>query len=436
MNVLRRTLAGGLLLMLLCASVATAQVDMPPAAPRVPPDFEVHANHFRTADGTEVKTPSRVALAEALRRARPGDVIELHVQVKTISIAQGNPSHKHVAVRAAPFEDITIRGGTPEAGISNINLGNAGGGIVSLAFEDLLIDARKSQVGLIAYMGTTGGTIRLSRVRLWSGSKTKWGVRGHGSYGWVFEDCSFPGGGQEHAVYVDNVQGLVMRGCYARGWRRTMLQVVLRTYPHARPSTGDVWIENNKAENCGQDGAGSFTVAGHVGGTVYWIRNHVRSKFGTSAFVVYRDQKQYKLANPNADPQKRRVSGAGYVVDAEFNEEGQMVQPGYAVDHVVIVDPDAYLPSTDRPVLACGAVRKLEVFVGSAGYRSISSNKQALDVAHQGQRCDEVYLLSKYPPSTWRWRTSRGITADREPVNPAELWRESDLADGWTPQGE
>ena len=86
--------------------------------------------------------------------------------------------------------------------------------------------------------------------------------------------------------------------------------------------------------------------------------------------------------------------------------------------------------------MACGGVRKLEVFMGSSGYHSISSNKQALDVAHQGQRCDEVYLLSKYPPSTWRWRTARGITANREPINSAELWQESELADGWAPQEE
>jgi len=424
-----RSVAAGLCLAL-CAVLPARAQDAPPTER---PAFEVHASHYITAAGAEVSTPHRVALAEALVRARPGDVIELHVQVPTISIAQGNPNHKHVAVRAAPFEEITIRGATPEAGISNINLGDDGGGILSLAFEDLVIDARKGQVGLIAYMNTQGGTIRLSRVRLWSSPKTKWGVRGHGSYGWVFEDCTFLGGGQEHAVYVDNVQGLVMRHCFAQGWRRTMLQVVLRTYPHTRPSSGDVWIEGNKAENCGQDGAGAFTVAGHMGGTVYWVRNHVLSKYGTSAFVAYRDQKQYQLANPNAPPQERRVSGAGYVVDAEFDEQGRMVRPGFSMEHLVIVDPDAYLPTTDRPVIACGAVRKVEIVVSSTAFSSVHSNKQALDIAHQGQACDEVYLVSKEPPAAWSWRTPQGITANREPVVARELWQETEAADHWTP---
>lgn len=410
-----------------------APAQEPPAKPR--PAFEVHANHYVTADGKEVQTGQRTALAEALLRANPGDVIELHVQVSTISIAQGNPSHRHVAVRDRPFEGITIRGATPEAGISNINLGDTGGGIASLAFEDLVIDARKGQVGLIAYMNTQGGTIRLTRVRLWSSAKTKWGVRGHGSYGWVFEDCTFLGGGQEHAVYVDNVQGLVMRDCFAQGWRRTMLQVVLRTYPHTRPSSGDVWIENNKAENCGEDGAGSFTVAGHLGGTVYFVRNQVQSKFGTSAFVAYLDQKQYGLKNPHAPAQERRISGPGYVIGAEFDEEGRMLTPGFALEHLVIVDPSAYLPSTDRAVLACGAVRKLEIVISSEGFTSISSNKQALDIAHGGQPCDEVYLLSRRPPWSWNWRTPMRFSSDRTEFDPMELWQETEAADAWTAPG-
>ena len=112
---------------LACGGLARAQDDEPVAD--TGPDFEVHANHFVDAQGNTVTTGDRVALAEALQRALPGDVIELHTQVPTISIAQGNKNHRHVAIRSRPFEDITIRGGTPGAGISNINLGDAGGGI-------------------------------------------------------------------------------------------------------------------------------------------------------------------------------------------------------------------------------------------------------------------------------------------------------------------
>ena len=371
------------------------------------------------ADDVVTKTGSRPSLLAFLDQAADGDRVELFDQVQQVSIGVGNPNARWTVRRRQPLRNVTIRGGM-------IQLLEIGGRdfVDGLRFEMTTFDG-VGQRSVIAFMNSFGGLLEFIDCDWRTYPGTKWGVRGHGSYSWRFVGCRFPDGGQEHAIYVDNVQGFEAVDCTARGWKRTMIQLVVRTYPHHRPSKGDVLISRCRAYDCGAHGAGAFTIAGHVGGSVRIEECFVDSPHDTSAIVCYLDKKQKELEDPTAPVNQRKVVGPGFV-----NPNG------FAIDHLIVERCRFFLPSTKRNVMAIASCEQVDIVWDGSEDGRIASSKPALHLAYNGQRNGEVRLQGKDLPATWDWETPSKFMRNGTPIDPTALWHALEQAPPEDTSGE
>lgn len=412
-----------------------ALIIQPASAQQRPADILAQPGRIILADGSVVPT-QRESLAAALMIAQPGQVVGFDYALTYLTVASGDLGKRHTAIRPQPFADITVRGVGPGAQIDLLTLGDRGGGIAGLRFDHVRFNGRGRNTPVIGNTNAIGGALTFTDCTWMSNANTKWGIRLHGSFGPVrIVRCDFTEGGMEHAAYIDNVQGLVFGDNEIRGWLRSGIQLVQRTYPHTRPGTGNVYIFGNTILDTGYDGASAITLAGHggTGDRVYVglrpdgvIRpNRLDSPHRTGALVAYRDRKQYDLGHTATYPPNQRVvMGAGYMIDAVWDDAtGTLTDKGWAIDHLIVYEMHAVLPGADRSVMAVGGVRRLDVIGGMRDRDLIQAPKTALDIAHAGQACGEVRLIHHTnPPSAWPWYVPTRVWANRVPVDEDDYW--------------
>lgn len=307
------------------------------------------------------------------------------------------------------LEDAVVRGvsigqaKTP-AGKSNHNF----------SFEDMVVDARMLQVGLITFAGSVlPGYVRLNRVTFLSQNKklvnrTKWPVRGNSSgTRWEVEECHF-GDCQEHPLYLDSLQdGSFIRRCFARRAGRTFIQIVCRYSTKVGgedivPGGGTIYIQDNHGEDIGYytdedgtdlgEGASTITLAGHRG-TAVVSGNTIVDVDGRSggSLVAYMDRKMLQLDPADPNPKTSPIIGDGYAItDPEY--------PGmrFGMEKLILLGNSFVSDNADRDCVAVSGVKEVEIYPYSA-----NSNKCPLHLAHNGQKNGKVTFSGGKLPSEW-----------------------------------
>lgn len=237
----------------------------------------------------QVKTTNRYGqplsnpLAEALRNARPGDVIGCRGALPGVSIGGGNPNHDYVAYwpNGLPIQDVAVvtdDGAPQQASISGLTIASDLGGIEGLSFWGLdLRNKSYSRSPVLVAMGHRTGKLAVLSCAFvpedpnaWNGWGKMWGVRAHGlldALELIDNDC---GDGQEHPVcYTDNLgwrTGRRSRIMYnrvgPRGGGRTCIQLTNRQ--QSGPSGGGVWdVESNDLRVVDAGGGYAITIVGN-----------------------------------------------------------------------------------------------------------------------------------------------------------------------------
>jgi hypothetical protein len=147
----------------------------------------------------------------------------------------------------------SVVGMSSDAKISGFQLwdklsGTPWGGIASVRFEALRIEAQGAACVQTANSITTGGTVRIYDCAFlkdpddggaFGGFGYKWGIRGHGPVRWDIRNCPFVPV-QEHCVYIDSPQGdSYIEGITHVKSGSTAIQVVNRAFDCPLPSHPD-----------------------------------------------------------------------------------------------------------------------------------------------------------------------------------------------------
>jgi hypothetical protein len=385
--------------------------------------------------GQQIQLGTKTALAAAAIVSERGSQITVHGAHNGLNLAFGSASGKDAAIRSTPFDFDLIAGDA--FSIRWWALGDSGGGIAGFGIHGALHKSKGVQRPCQVAMGSQVGRVSVVGCAFETDAFTQFTLRFHGSAGPIeIRGNSAPGPVQEHFTYFDNVQGLVYVDNYAALCPRTMLQLDCRFWPHKRPSSGDVYIAGNVAERCGKDGAWVFTLAGHVGGTVFYgMRpngvmdpNQVIDCVGGGAALAVLDQKQYQLAHPelNGAQNQLPILGVGYMLDAEF-KDGKITKRGFGVESLVVYYPSADCDAIDTAAFAFGAVRSLQITSDPRGPATIRTNKAAIDLAHNGQTNGKIELLGRVAPSTWGFVNTTGKAwreGSKLGIDPDVYWKE------------
>lgn len=341
---------------------------------------------------TEVVYPvgTKDAIPTALMLSRAGDTIGVLGRHKLFKLGVGDGSRRNEAVRAGGFIGNSVVGLDPDSTVEGITFGKSCQ-VQDIALEDLILDIQQ-QFGIQVMLGTMDyGTLSFRRLSILATPAFTTSVcRGHGSAGWIFEDCHMHGGVHEHALaYVDSPQGFVARRCTAEHGKRTMIQVVERNYsdmngvtwPWTR-GTGEVLIEDCEAVDCGQNGGSAFTIAGFDGdGGVTFRRLRVTDEVGTSAgaVVVYADGKLMSWMPPD----RLGACKSFRLIGGQFN----MLGGGAAGE------------DEDRDVVSISGCRDVTI----TPFAAWSDNRSALHLSYNGEPNGVVQFKGRKPPSQWDW---------------------------------
>jgi len=320
----------------------------PPLAELGPPTILVDSKGLRFVDSSRGKpiARTRLALAEAIRRARPGDVIGVRGDLgheRPIQVGGGTRGSKDYRAdwKGRPIEGLAIVGlGKQRSSvIAGLELwgtygdGSPSGGVRELRLENLSIRAAEhTRQGIIVPKGQTIGRLTVKDCNFlgaWKGGYRgfgqKWGIRGAGRASYDLRDCHC-GPVQEHFLYLDSPQG----DCYfvqlsmESSWR-TMIQVVNRARDNPGPaSRGILLMEDCHAQGIRGEGGGAFTIAGHLGAVI--LRNCSVRDSGHGALVIWSD------ANPKHGVYLERAS------DGTLYSTKRVLIDGFEVD----------LPDADR----------------------------------------------------------------------------------------
>jgi hypothetical protein len=236
--------------------------------------------------GAPIKV-TKLALAEAIRRARPGDVIGVDGQLgreRPIQVGGGTKGQKSNRAdwKGRAISDLTIIGlGKKRSSvIAGLELwqtygdGSPSGGVHSLRLQNLTLRASEhTRQPIIIPKGHTIGrltivdcTFRGAAGDSFGGFGQKWGIRsaGRGSFDIRNSHCAKV---QEHFLYLDSPQGdnYFIGLSMEKSWR-TMIQLVNRERNNPGPAgAGRVLIEDCHAKGIRGEGGGAFTIAGHLG---------------------------------------------------------------------------------------------------------------------------------------------------------------------------
>lgn len=296
-----------------------------------------------------------LALAEAIRRARPGDVIGVQGQFgaeRPIQVGGGTRGMKGYRAdwKGRAIRDLTIVGLDPgrTTVIAGLELwqtygdGSVSGGVESLRLQNLSLRASEhTRQPIIIPKGQTIGRLTVVDCNFrgairggYKGFGQKWGIRsaGRGSFDIRNSHCEKV---QEHFLYLDSPQGdnFFIGLSMEKSWR-TMIQLVNRSKDNPGPAgAGRVLIEDCHASGIRGEGGGAFTIAGHLGQVV--LRNCSVRESGHAAVVVWSD------ASP---------AHGVYLTRAE---SGQL----YSTQSVEIDGLEVDLPDADRALLQVSGCR-------------------------------------------------------------------------------
>ncbi len=286
---------------------ATWRVELNPAYPAQPNTYRI----VRLLDGVIFDRDTRYnlplddrALADAIRRAAPNQIIEIGPGSDLAGVSVGGTDVGKIycaywGPATGPFQqirDLTIRSQIPSAPakvrgfkVSGYVRNNSGvtfaHGPVSMRFEQLELHY---EGGLYIWDTPIGDAERHGLFEFWDvqfigagtyggGDDTKSALRG--AYArWDFQRCRFPTA-NEHSIYVDAPQGGFRAiDCYntsnaglgSARLGRTFIQIVGRSQVNTDaaggpPGFGTVLIENCVATKAGGNGGAAFTIAGFLG---------------------------------------------------------------------------------------------------------------------------------------------------------------------------
>lgn len=243
-------------------------------------------------------------MAEAIKRAVPGEVIGVRGEHAPFSIGTGNATHMDVGFWPGhqPVESVSIVAdddAPSEPVFRGLTLGNALGGIDDLTLYGLLLTNdfhaavtqpawSDRQSVLVAMTENTG------KLRIWScgvdahplakaaghfsGHGTKWALlRAHGHLdGLEVIGCEFRCGAEEHWVYADNLGWRASDGVdrsrfvgnrytTSVGPGRTCFQVCNRADEPGGSGHGLLEYEDNELLTGPGGGGSALTIAGHLG---------------------------------------------------------------------------------------------------------------------------------------------------------------------------
>jgi len=411
--------------MILTALLLFAQA--PPATPLYDGTWPTHVlspGHIRVvgdpadlADDINVDTGTKSAMRNFVMMSVPGDVAQFHGQFARSAISSGNPGYSWTAVRPTPIKDIRIVGADMATSVINyIELGSQAGNFNNVSFENFTFDMT-AQAGLKGMKHANGGTVKFKRVDAISRPTTKWGWRAEGSFGWVFEDITAFGGGQEHLIYVDNVQGFRAVRVVGGDWKRSLIQLVCRWassdgFPHTRASSGDVLIRQCDAYDTGEAGAAAFTIAGHPTGSVEITDCWVDSPYDTGVVAAYLDKKQMELADPT-NPRQSPIVGPGFL-NAESN----------AIGDLTLTEVGCNLSGTRRNAFAIDSCGSVTVSGGLRPRTRIASEKQLHHFEYRGTGTMGGF-----------GELSLGLLEINSPLDPVGGWNAYRQADLWWRSG-
>ncbi len=361
-------------------------------------------------DDTIIDTGTSSALREFVLMSQPGDVAAFHGRFDRLSICSGNPSHSWTSVRSQPIQDIRIVGADfTRSEINYIELGDKGGNFDGVSFEHFTFNMT-GQSGLKGMKHANGGFVKFQMVDCLTRLQTKWGFRAEGSFGWAFVDVTGFGGGQEHLIYVDNVQGFRAVRVVGAGWKRTLIQLVCRWassdgVPHTRPSSGNVPIRQCDAYDTGEHGAAAITIAGHPTGRVEIEDCHIDSPYNTGLLAAYLDIKQMELLDPSRKPFV--PIGSGFLNDQDR-----------AIDRLILKELSGNLPNTRRNMFAIDSCNEVSVTGGLRPGTRLASVKQIHHFMYRGSG-----MMGGIGDK------SIGLLGIWSPLDPVDEWNT------WTPQG-
>lgn len=364
---------------------------------------------------------SGIALAASLSDENERTAIGvrgMHVGL-TIGAEAAGKQRSATKTNGQAVANIDFIGDTDDAVVRGISIGQnytpSGKANRDFSFQDLTIDARMLQVGLLTHHGVVlPGTLAIKRVRVWAQNKqgvnrTKWPLR-HNSSGTKLEIEELIGGDyQEHLIYADALQdGSYIQDCYAWNGGRTMIQIVDRfsTKPGGEdliPSSGTVRLSRNVAENIGYytdeygdlqgEGASAFTCAGHRGTLILDGNVHIdtEGKAGGSV-VVFMDRKMLELDPADSNPKTSPVIGDGHALTYP-DLPGQR----FGLERLIVLGNNSFTTAAaDRDCVAISAVRTAEIYP-----YSVNSNKCPLHFEANGQPVHEIKFRGRVKPSLW-----------------------------------
>jgi len=340
----------------------------PELAPIGAPDWLVFPGRVRRLTGPDAGSGADLEgdeLAWALRHAAPGEVIGLqgdHSESAPI-IGGGKPGAARAVVWAerGPVRDVTVTGLDPDFGttLGGVSFRDDGGGWDGLRFHNLtFVNAKGARSPVMVDQRCRGGSIWLTSCRFkrapknttFGGLGAKWWIRAHGGCALYVYDVDVEFAAQEHFLYIDNAEELVVVNCHNRiaggkpNFGRTFIQHATRAdSSRPPPAWRGIYLENVTARgiDVSAGGGSAITVAGYPG-TV-----HLKDVRG--------------LGHTGG-----QHASAGFL--AVWAPEGQnslfLDDRGFAVQHLILEDVVGVYPEASRPAIMISGVGETDVYGG------------------------------------------------------------------------
>lgn len=340
-----------------------------------------------TPDSVELQgqkaKPSSNPIADALRQARPGSVIELDPGTYppfTMGFQSNSPAN--VKVSGEPGQPIVVAGKGPGVQIYGVEGDtiaiDQAHPVAYITFRNLAIVPGK-RAGVMFYQRGDGRVHRgftfedcdiLGRYDHLKGvgKRSRWGVWGHRLVDFRFAGVSRPARiediSDEHAFYLLNCEGTVtIERVHASNLGRTFCQFTARA-AQGPPGTADVVVRDCVVEDAcisrldGFKGGAAFTLAGRLPGTFLFENNVYKAGF----------REPYRaLTTPG------RPYGTGAFAAWESDEEGP--------NGLLVLRDNQFGFATgcgDRPVVSIGACARV-LIVGQNRFHS-GSDQPALEL--------------------------------------------------------
>jgi hypothetical protein len=311
---------------------------------------------------------SKNPIAAALRRARPGQIIEVMAGTYpgfTIGFTKDKPWNARTS-GGQPGRPIIIRG---MGGLVRIRPTDGSGDTIALSQAHPNGHFRFENLELIAGSRAAVMFFKASRNQVYDGFEfydcdivggwdhvrkrgrnSKWGVWGHSLKNFVFAGRTRPATvtniKREHAFYLQNAKGdITLENIQAARLGRTFCQFTARPGDGA-PGVGTITVRNCTVEDAciaegdGFKGGSAFTVAGRHTGTLIFENNTYRA--GLNPAVA-------KLTRPG----RRYGTGAFVAWDGGGAPNGKLVLRNNTF---------SMAPGTgDRPVVSIGGCREVRI---------------------------------------------------------------------------